>query len=138
MQATFNKEIANDNAAVTDKEVRVVSESTIPQMPPALRERFQSMDQIIRFYFQLYQAHLTIDTSVIHNYQDHVFAEATSCPAGGKAALKFSLGLFYALADELSEGAAPFLKHRNDSQMGLYLQQLWLQDATQAELPQLV
>lgn len=75
----------------------------------ALRERFESMNEIIRFYFQLYESHVQINTSLINNYQDYVFADAKTCPAGGKAAPKFSLNLFYALAEELSEGAAPFL-----------------------------
>lgn len=78
--------------------------------------KFGKLEGLVRFYFDLF------DSTVNPNFQDRHFG------IGGKKNQHSSgdvfVNLFYQMADEVSEGAAPFLNHRSDPDMANYIKYL--------------
>lgn len=71
--------------------------------------KYENFGEIIKFYFSLF------DSVANPNYMDNKFA--ISKQPGKKFNGDIFVNMFYQMADEISENAAPFLKHRLDPVM---------------------
>ena len=116
----------NPEVAVT-KEVVAVQEEKVeaPQ-----HTEFSKLDEMLRYYFGFYKSHV-LNINVIK--RDHFDKEmgAQPQPRIAEKIKEFRVQNFYELSDQISEGAASFLKYRNDERLSKYIESLWKYDFQQ-------
>ena len=81
-------------------------------------------DALINYYFSIYRDLQFEDDGGYKDYYDKEFNGIDgSCE--GKKIRKFSVSRFLEMADQFSEGAATFLKARDDKDLWVYIENLW-------------
>ena len=88
------------------------------------QEKFGSYDALINYYLTLYRDLQFEENVAFKDYYDKEFNGIDgSCE--NKKIRKFSVSRFLEMSDQFSEGAATFLKSRDDKDLGLYIENLW-------------
>ena len=85
---------------------------------------------MLRFYFGFYKSHI-LNINVIK--KDFYDREMYGIPQENvtRKIKEFRVTNFYELSDHISEGAASFLKYRNDDGLSKYIESLWKYDYEQ-------
>ena len=111
------------------KSVKNEVQNTTSLQAPKHKE-FSKLDQILRFYFDFYKSHILHINVIKKDYYDREMS-GTPQPQIAQKNNEFRVSSFYELADIISEGAASFLKYRNDDALSSYIESLWKYDYEQ-------
>lgn len=86
---------------------------------------YGKLTPLIEFYLSMYHDMIGQNINENWNYNDDFQDRDIQAKAkiyNKKKTPEFSIHTFYVLVDELSEGAATFLRHRNEPQLGTHIE----------------